>query len=179
MTGFVEAAGPIAAAILSGGIASALVTFLQNRWLEKRRAQDAERSRLRQSFAEAFEAYADYKEFPYLVRRRRGDQQAEERARLTKELNAVQSRLSYFRAWTGLESPSVGHAYSALLNEMRSIAGTGIKAAWNDEPTDSDAGMVIPRKVIDLSSLVPFEDAYMQAAAARLKKLTPWMMRRR
>lgn len=179
MTGFIEVAGPITAAILSGGLASALVTFSQNRWLEKRRAQDAERSRLRQSFAEAFEAYADYKEFPYLVRRRSSCQPDAERARLTKELNAVQSRLSYFRAWTNLESPSVGNAYSSLVHEMRSIAGTGIKAAWNDEPTDSDAGMVIPRKVIDLSPLVPFEDAYMKAAAERLKKLTPWTMRRR
>ncbi|MHA3684955.1 hypothetical protein ACXR2W_11945 [Leucobacter sp. HY1908] len=179
MTGFVAITGPIAAAILSGGLASALVTFLQNRWLENRRAQDAEKARLRQSFAEAFEAYADYKEFPYLVRRRRADQPSEERARLTRELNAVQSRLSYFRAWMNLESPAVGLAYSALLNEMRNVAGTAIKAAWNDEPADSDAGVVIPRKVIDLNSLVSFEDEYMQAAAERLRKLTPWKARRR
>jgi hypothetical protein len=34
--------------ILTSGVVAAVVTFFQNRWLEKRRSQEAERTRLRQ-----------------------------------------------------------------------------------------------------------------------------------
>ena len=113
---FITAAAPV---ILTIGVVAALVTVVQNRWLEHRRAQEAERTRLRQSFAEAFTAYAAYKEFPYTIRRRRVDQQSDERARLSTELSTIQSKLSYYRAWTQFESPSVGKAYENLLTEMR------------------------------------------------------------
>lgn len=83
--------GPILTVILTSGVVAALVTLFQNRWLENRHAQEGERTRLRQSFAEAFAAYAAYKEFPYAIRRRHNDQEAEERARLSAELKAIRA----------------------------------------------------------------------------------------
>jgi hypothetical protein len=49
---------------------------------------------------------------PLRGRPRRGDLEADERARLAAELNAIQSRLSYYRTWTQFESPAVGDAYA-------------------------------------------------------------------
>lgn len=170
---------PIAGVILTSGVVAALVTFFQNRWLENRRSQEAERTRLRQSFAEAFAAYADYKEFPYAIRRRRSDQETEERARLSAELDSVQSKLSYFRAWTQFESPAVGRAYASLLSEMRKIAGGAMHDAWEQPPSQNDQGMNVPIEKIDLRALNTEEDKYIDAVTARLDELTPRRLRRR
>jgi hypothetical protein len=168
--GFFAVAVPV---ILTSGVVAAIVTVTQNRWLEHRRAQEAERTRLRQSFAEAFTAYASYKEFPYAIRRRRIDQEADERARLSAELSAIQGKLSYYRAWTQFESPSVGEAYAALLTEMRRIAGGAMRDAWAQPPSQNDQEMNIPIETIDLRALTAEEDKFIKAVAARLDKLTP------
>ena len=168
--GFILGAAPV---VLTSGVVAAVVTVTQNRWLEHRRAQEAERTRLRQSFAEAFTAYAAYKEFPYAIRRRRVDQQADERARLSAELGAIQSKLSYYRAWTQFESPSVGEAYAKLLTEMRKIAGGAMREAWNQPPSQNDQEMNIPVETIDLRTLAAEEDKFIKAVAARLDTLTP------
>lgn len=170
---------PIAGVILTSGVVAAFVTFFQNRWLENRRSQEAERTRLRQSFAEAFVAYAEYKEMPYAIRRRRSDQEAAERARLSAELNAIQSKLSYFRAWTQFESPAVGTVYSSLLSEMRKVVGGAMRAAWADPPSQHDREMNIPVDKVDLRALSAEEDKYIEAVNARLDELTPRRLRRR
>ncbi len=170
---------PIAVVILTSSVVAALVTFFQNRWLENRRSREAERARLRQSFAEAFAAYADYKEFPYAIRRRRGDQEREERTRLSAELSAIQSRLSYYRAWTQFESRAVGNAYANLLEEMRKVAGAAMSEAWKQPPVQDDQEMNIPVEAVDLRGLGPEEDKYIQAVTARLDELTPRVIRRR
>lgn len=171
--------GPILTVILTSGVVAALVTFFQNRWLENRRAKEAERTRLRQSFAEAFAAYAAYKEFPYAIRRRRNDQEAEERARLSAELNTIQSKLSYYRAWTQFESPAVGKAYADLLSEMRKTAGGAMHEAWKQPPSQNDQEMNIPVEKVDLRPLNPYEDTYIAAVTQRLDELTPARLRRK
>jgi hypothetical protein len=170
--------GPITGIILTSGVVAAVVTFFQNRWLENRRGREAERTRLRQSFAEAFAAYADYKEFPYAVRRRQGDHAADERARLAAELNAIQSRLSYYRAWTQFESPAVGAAYSNLLARMRIVAGSAMHDAWEESPSENDEEMNIPLEKVDLRSLKEDEDEYITVVTIRLDALTPRHLRR-
>jgi hypothetical protein len=171
--------GPIVGIVLTSGVVAAVVTFFQNRWLENRRGQEAERTRLRQSFAEAFAAYADYKEFPYAIRRRRNNQEAEERARLSAELNTIQSRLSYYRAWTQFESPGVGAAYASLLAEMRKVAGGAMHDAWEQPPSQNDEEMNIPIEKVDLRALTVHEDNYIAAVTTRLDALTPRHLRRR
>jgi hypothetical protein len=170
--------GPAGGIILTSGVVAAVVTFFQNRWLEKRRSQEAERTRLRQSFAEAFAAYAEYREFPYGIRRRREDQPAEERARLSAELAAIQSKLSYFRAWTQFESPAVGTAYDSLLTEMRKVAGAAMRLAWEQPPSQTGAEMNIPIEMVDLRSLKVEEDKFIATVTKRLDALTPRHLRR-
>jgi hypothetical protein len=160
--------------VLSGAFLAALITATINIWLARRKSHEEERNRLRAAFAEAFATYSAYKELPYAIRRRRADQPAEERIRLSETLREIQSRLAYHQAWTLLESPTVGAAYQNLVDRLRATAGTAMNQAWNAAPLDDDAGMNIPPSVIDLRSLREHETAYLEAVATHLKDLKPW-----
>jgi hypothetical protein len=166
--------GLLLATVLSGAFLAALITATINIWLARRKSHEEERNRLRAAFAEAFAAYSAYKELPYAIRRRRADQPAEERIRLSETLREIQSRLAYHQAWTLLESPAVGAAYQNLVDRLRATAGTAMHQAWTAPPLDNDAGMNIPPSVIDLRSLHEHETAYLKAVAAHLKDLKPW-----
>src|SRR5688572_8476682 len=52
--------------------------------------------RQRQVFADAYEAVAEYREYPFIVRRRSPDEPAKERQRLSTDLSKVQARLNAF-----------------------------------------------------------------------------------
>ncbi len=113
----------VLAALLSGAVVAALIAAAVNTALARRKSLEEERARVRTVFAEAFEAVSAYKEFPYAIRRRRADAPAEERVRLSEELRKVQTRLTYYLAWTRAESQAVGDAYEALVTELRRLAG--------------------------------------------------------
>lgn len=156
--------------VLSASVVAALVSGWVSIWLARRRSREEERARIRNIFAEAFQAYADYKEFPYAVRRRDAARLPEERLRLSEALRAVQSRLSYYDSWTELESPTVGAAYTAMVRQLRTVAGGAIRDAWTAPGLSDDAGMNIPPALVDLSSLAPFEQAYRDAVTAHLRR---------
>src|SRR5438093_11643603 len=90
----------VAPAIVAAVVAAAvsLTTFA----LAGRRAR---LDRQRQLFAEAFEAVSEYREYPFIVRRRRKDALAEERARISSELSRVQAKLNSYRARLRVEAP--------------------------------------------------------------------------
>ncbi len=165
--------------ILTSAVVSAFVAFAQNLWLEHRRTRDSERARLRQSFAEAFAVYSDYIEFPYAIRRRRFDQPDEERARLANQLQAIQSKLSYYRVWTLFESPEVGAAYAKLLEAMRREAGKAMQEAWIASSCKSDGEMNISGELIDLRALRSHEDHFVAAVEKRLNELAPYGVKRK
>lgn len=165
--------------VLTSAVVAALVAFLQNLWVERHKTREAERNRLRQSFAQAFAAYSEYKELPYAIRRRRPDGDVEERARLSAEIQALQSKLSYYLAWTQFESPTVGAAYRELLQKMRQVAGASIREAWEQSPAGTDAEMNISIDTVDLRPLGSEEDRYISAVTARLDAITPRVARRR
>jgi hypothetical protein len=160
--------------LVSGAFLAALITASINIWLARRKSHEEERNRLRAAFAEAFATYSAYKELPYAIRRRRADQPAEERIRLSETLREIQSRLAYHQAWTLLESPAVGATYQDLVDRLRATAGLAMNQAWTAPPLDNDAGMNIPPSVIDLRSLREHETAYLKAVAAHLTDLKPW-----
>jgi hypothetical protein len=164
----------LGAAVLSAAVIAALITAAINLWLARRKSREEERARIRNALAEAFQAYASYKEFPYAVRRRRHDQPAEERIRLSEALREVQARLTYFEAWTKTENPDMGAAYGALVAELRRVAGGAIRQAWLDPPCADDAGMNISPELVDLSTLIPLEGAYLAAATRHLTNLSRW-----
>jgi hypothetical protein len=166
--------GAVIGTLLSATILAALITAAVTITLARRKSREEERARLRDRFAAAYGAYAEYCEFAYAVRRRRDDDRPAERVRISEELRKVQAVLSAHEAWVKLESETVGTAYTSLLAEMRRVAGGAIRQAWSDQPATSDADVNIPPTTVDLSPLKPFEKAYMGAVAAHLRALTPW-----
>jgi hypothetical protein len=159
-------------AVLSGAVVAAVVSGWVNAALARRSTRLEERARVRSTLAEAFQAYADYKEFPYAIRRRRADQPAEERIRLSEEVRRVQSRLSYYEAWTLAESPETGAAYNELTRQLRRVAGGSMREAWQGPALDDDQGMNIGADRVDLSGLKDAEQTFLGAAEAHVAALT-------
>jgi hypothetical protein len=160
--------------LLSAAILAALVTATVNVVLARRKSREEERSRLRDRFAQAYGAYTEYCEFAYAIRRRRHDDPAAERVRISDELRKVQAELSTHEAWVKLESGTVGTAYTELVQQARKVAGGAMRQAWIDEPATTDADVNIPSGIVDLGPLKPFETAYMEAVEAHLRALAPW-----
>jgi len=156
---------------LSGAVIAAVVGAAVNVGLARRKSREEERARLRTMFAEALEAVAQYKEFPYAIRRRRADQPAEERVRLSEELRGIQARISYYLAWTKMESDDVGQSYDRLVTELRAVAGGACHDAWLAPAATSDAEMNITRDVVDLGGLRPYEQAYLAAVQRHLTEM--------
>lgn len=158
--------------LLTVFVSSAVVAAGISAWasarLTRRKSREEERARVRTVFAEAFEAVAAYKEFPYAIRRRAGDEPARERVRLSEELRAIQTRLTYYSAWIHAESTTVGDAYDMLVTELRKVAGQACHDAWEADPITDDKDMNIGPDLVDLSSLKDHEKAYTTAAESYL-----------
>src|SRR5262249_16564872 len=164
--------GGLTAAVLSAAVIAAGLTALVNGALARRSTRLEERARVRATLAEAYQAYAAYKEFPYAIRRRRADQPANERVRLSEALREVQSRLSYYQAWTQAESPETGAAYNELITQVRRIAGAAIREAWKAPPLDNDEGMNIGLDLIDLTGLASAEKKFIDTMNAHVTAVT-------
>lgn len=148
------------------GIVSVVVVLIEQ--------ERARRDRLREQYAEAFRAYASYREFPYVVRRRIDDSGAE-RVRISEALREIQERLTFWQAWMGLESASAAREYRKLIDATRDIAGNAMRRAWELPPVGQDREMNIPDYAEDLKQLTPLEKTYVDAAGTRL---SGWLPRR-
>ncbi len=157
--------------LLSGAVIAAAVAAMVNLVLSRRKSLEDERARVRTTCAEAFEAVARYKEFPYAIRRRRNDTAAEERVRLSDELRGLQARLSYFTAWMRGEDADLSTAFDDLVRNLRRTAGGACHDAWLTPPAQSDADMNSAPGVVDLSDLTMYEDAYIDAVSNHLDAL--------
>jgi hypothetical protein len=129
-------------------------------------ARRARLDRQRQVFAEAFEAAMEYREYPYIVRRRSPEEPAVERTRISGELSKVQARLNSFKARLLVEDGYVGQRYAELVARTKLIAGGHIKAAWENPPVSADEEMHAPR--YDFGDLDMYDGAYLQAVADHL-----------
>jgi hypothetical protein len=136
--------------------------------------------RQRQVFGDAFEAIMEYREYPYIVRRRSPEDPANERQRISGDLSRVQAKLNAFHARLAVEDRYVGEQYAALIKKTRQITGAMIKAAWDNEPVGADAEMHAPP--YDFSELEPCDESYLRAVADHLgwmnapvrRKLREW-----
>jgi len=153
--------------LLSGAVVAAVVNIA----LTRRKSLEEERTRVRATCAEAFEAVAAYKEFPYAIRRRRKDTPEAERVRLSDELRHIQARLSYFTAWMRGEDATLATSFDDLVSNLRRIAGRACHDAWLAPGADSDAAMNFPPGVVDLTGLSQYEDAYIAAVKIHLDGL--------
>jgi hypothetical protein len=168
--------GGLTTVFLSGAVIAAVIAAfvgaMVNIALARRKSLEEERARVRTTFAEALQVVAEYKEFPYAIRRRRGDAAAaEERIRLSEALREVQAKLSYYTAWTKAESDEVGRTYETLVSELRKVAGKACHEAWLAPPANDDKDMNFPPGVVDLSALKPYEDAFVTAAHKHLEDM--------
>lgn len=154
------------AALISGSVIAAVVGALTSTVLAWRTTRQEELARIRVMLSEAYQAVAEYKEFPYAIRRRRHDDLAGERVRLSEALRVVQARLTFFEEWTHVEDEFLGYHYAALTRELRRVAGTACNAAWTANPITDDAHMNIPRDAVDLSELAKYERAFTGVARA-------------
>jgi hypothetical protein len=154
------------AALISGSVVAAIIGAVVSTWLTRRKSREEELARVRVMLAEAFQAVAEYKEFPYAIRRRRRDAPSEKRVRLSEELRKVQGRLTFFEEWTRIEDKTVGDRYRSLVKQLRRIAGAACNEAWSTPPITEDAQMNIAREEVDLSALATYEGDYTEAARA-------------
>lgn len=83
---------------------------------------------------------------------------------MSEEVRRVQSRLSYYEAWTLAESPETGAAYNELTQQLRRVAGASMREAWNTPALDNDAGMNIGPDRVDLSALKNAGQVFLAAA---------------
>lgn len=166
--------GGVVATLLSATVLAAIIAAIINVVLARRKTREDERGRLRDRFACAFSAYAEYCEFAYAVRRRRHDDEAGERVRISEDMRKVQAEIKAHEVWAQLESAKVGAAYTELVEQMRKVAGGSIREGWNQPAPTTDSDMNMPPSVVDLSPLKPYEKKYMEAVAQHLHELTPW-----
>lgn len=155
---------------LAPAVTAAVVAALTSVLLGWHKAVREDRQRRRQMFADAYGAYTAYREFPFVIRRRRVDKPADERARIGEEVRQIQQRLGYFIGWTKLENTEVGEVYSRLIAAARKTAGREMHRAWAEsQPVDSDPAMNITD--VNLDACDDLEEAYLDAVRQHLK---PW-----
>jgi hypothetical protein len=159
--------------LLSASIIAALITGTINLTLARRRSREEERARVRNTFAEAFKAYSEYREFPNAIARRDATHSTDERQRLFEALRQLDARLAFYRTWALLEAPAVGAVYEALLKEARAITDKAMRAAWTQPVDAGDVDQNLDPRLLDPAALTSFEDAFREAVAVHLRKLAP------
>jgi len=142
----------------------ALVVSLGTFFAAGRRAR---LERQRQVFANAFEAVMEYREYPFIVRRRNADEAAKERQRISGELSKVQARVNAFKARLLVEDPLVGRKYKELVVKTREVAGGMIREAWNELAVTADDEIHAPVGY-DSSATDHADNEYLRAVANHL-----------
>ena len=161
---------PVIAAAVTG--ATSLLVFAITNW------RTGERERLargREVFSKAYAAVQEYKEFPYVIRRRGKGDPEEERLRISSELRRVQTNLAFYSAWLGTESPHVHQSFTELVRQLRGVAGTAMHKAWLEPAVEDDSKMNMPD--LGLSALAAYERAYLEEVVDHLSLWPRWFRR--
>lgn len=153
---------PIWESALVAALVAAAVSLTALWW----NSRQARLDRQRELFAEAFATVAEYREFPFIVRRR--DSTGTDRSTIHRDLSKVQAKLHRYEAMLRVEAPTVAAAYSKLVEETRRVAGAEISRAWDLPAPQDHQGMHV--RDIDLSPLEPYETAYLQAVSQHLSR---------
>lgn len=163
----------VALAIVAGafsGAGASLIILVFNSAQERK-------DRHREHFSRALEAVTRYEEFPYVVRRRKAGDPEGERVRISTDLREVQADLSYHCTWLLTESQQVADAYTALVTDLRAIAGRLIHKGWDAPPMQDDAGMNIPDIAPELNKLRPLKERYLSEVTDHLSIWPRWLRR--
>ncbi len=159
--------GPaIVAAVVSGVVALVTVALAGRR---------ERKDRHRILLADAFAKCQMYKEFPFIVRRRRSDDEAAaDRSRISQELNLVQVALNDYKARLKVETPYIAAAYEALVGATRRVAGAEIHRSWDLAPTAGDGQHITD---VDLAELGVWESHYLEHVKDHLSPWPYWACR--
>ena len=158
----------VAAITVAGSI---LLFVITNLWNGRR----TRLARSRDEFSKAFVAIQDYKEFPYVIRRRAKQRPEDERARISAELRRIQSEVAYYSAWLRTESSYVNDSFVELLSRVREIGGQAMHEAWLEPASEDDSGMNMPD--LGYSGLTPYENAYLEEVVDHLSFWPRWFRR--
>ncbi len=147
-----------------------VVTVISWLWAQHRKRLDEQAKLL----ADAYAAVAAYKEFPFAVRRRDHHEPAKERVRISEAMRAVQQDLTFHVAWVRGAPRRVSEAYDNLVGEVRKIAGSAIREAWNTPAITTDEQMNMPEVGAQVAALAAPEQDYL---AEVQRYLHPWRYR--
>lgn len=145
-------------------VALPLVLFLIKSWYSE---SVERRNRRRGLYADALTACMEYREFPYVIYRRNGEQPAAERTRISEALRDVQKRIAHHRAWLKTESQEVAGKYEELVTTLKAVAGEEMKKRWKAPSIKKDADMTVAPK-FDWHAIEEKEEAYIKAVRKQL-----------
>ncbi|MEX0972366.1 MAG: hypothetical protein WDZ46_03810 [Solirubrobacterales bacterium] len=173
MITFAEISPAVVAASISAAVS--LFGILVGLWINGDRA---ERQRRRELHARSLAAALSYGEMPFMIRRRRWeeDAQSSERVRLSDHLSAVKAELSTCQVLLSADGDrQVSRAYDELIHVARATAGAEAHAAWKDPAIKTDAemnmGPLFDRLADFRRELLAFEQALGQATLPRRLRL--------
>jgi hypothetical protein len=95
------------------------------------------RSSKANSYATALEAVKEFEELPYRIARRPASDERT-RADLGGRLSDAYVKLELYRAWTAIDSPLAGEAYSLLVDQDHKLVRSQIMQAWKSPLISSD-----------------------------------------
>ncbi len=159
---------PILGAVVTASVS--VVIFVVSNWLNGVRDRH---NRSREVFSRAFASVQEYKEYPYVIRRRRTASPEEERIRISSELQRVQSDLAFYSAWLQTESPHVHRKFAELLTQVRTVAGGAMREAWLESVPDDDSAMNMPD--LGYAALKALEDEYLEEVIHHLSLWPRWL----
>ena len=159
-------------AIVGAAVTAAvsILIFVATNWLNGVRDRH---NRSREVFSRAFASIQEYKEYPYVIRRRRTASPEEERIRISSELQRVQSDLAFYSAWLQTESPHVHRKFAGLLTQVRSVTGGAMREAWLEAVPNDDSVMNMPD--LGYAALKPLEDEYLEEVIHHLSLWPRWL----
>ena len=152
--------------------AMSFTVFVLTNWWNRERER---LTRSRDVFSKAYAAVQEYKEFPYVIARRRKDTSEEERIRISSELRRVQADLAFYSAWLLTESSHVHRSFSELLEQTRKVAGKAMHEAWLQPAVAEDSEMNMLE--LDTSTLTPYEYVYLTEVVDHLSLWPRWTRR--
>ena len=161
---------PVVGAAITAAVS--ILLFVLTHWWNGQRER---LTRSREVFSKAYSVVQEYKEFPYVIRRRRADAPEEERVRISSELRRIQADLAFYSAWLMTESPHVHRSFSELLEQLRRLAGTAMHEAWLEPAAKDDSKMNMPD--IGLSTLTRYESAYLEEVVDHVSLWPRWLRR--
>lgn len=170
-----EPASPSTTAWLSPTVVVAYIGFIATLLTIAANWYWSRKDRKRELYAEALSGVLEYWEFPYAVRRRRDDEPAGERIRLSESMREVQAKLAFHQAWIRTEDKRTSQAFEQLVAQTRKVMGQRIHDAWERPPITDDAGMNISDVTRD--GLDELQNHYLQAVTDHLS-LWPAPLRR-